>query len=154
VPLAGLEPATCCLGDVLAQTLCSIANLLVGTNREAKVILWLLAGLLDELPRATRTRAAPISWVTVMAARQRRGRPPLPPPPQTTANDDTIGGVAPGGSQRGLCPPSWCYMTWKVMPRRWRVQSRKGPRSPTLVAVTWTLPTRPRVSTSRWRLRR
>src|SRR5215211_6720701 len=35
-------------------------------------------------------------------------------------------------------------MTWKAMPRRWRVQSRKGPRSPTSVAVIWTLPTRPR----------
>jgi hypothetical protein len=38
VPLAGLEPATCCLGDGSAQTLCSTTNLLVGGDREAKVI--------------------------------------------------------------------------------------------------------------------
>src|SRR5829696_5677370 len=36
VPLAGLEPATCCLGDVSAQTLCSIAKLQVSSERRAK----------------------------------------------------------------------------------------------------------------------
>jgi hypothetical protein len=39
VPLAGLEPATCCLGDVWVQTLCRSANLLVGGERGAKVIV-------------------------------------------------------------------------------------------------------------------
>jgi hypothetical protein len=39
VPLAGLEPATCCLGDVSAQTLCSNAKLLVTSDRRAKVIV-------------------------------------------------------------------------------------------------------------------
>jgi hypothetical protein len=38
VPLAGLEPATCCLGDGSAQTLCYIAKLLVSSDREPKVI--------------------------------------------------------------------------------------------------------------------
>jgi hypothetical protein len=49
VPLAGLEPATCCSGDGSPQTLCSAANLLVGGDREAEVILSPLTGLLDEL---------------------------------------------------------------------------------------------------------
>jgi hypothetical protein len=40
VPLAGLEPATCCLGDVWVQTLCRTANLLAVRERNAKVILW------------------------------------------------------------------------------------------------------------------
>src|SRR5918995_3149958 len=40
VPLAGLEPATCCLGDVSVQTLCRSAKLLVVSDRGAKVILW------------------------------------------------------------------------------------------------------------------
>jgi hypothetical protein len=40
VPLAGLEPAACCLGDVSVQTLCQSAKLLVVSDRGAKVILW------------------------------------------------------------------------------------------------------------------
>jgi hypothetical protein len=39
VPLARLERATCCLGDVSAQTLCSITNSLVSRDRRAKVIV-------------------------------------------------------------------------------------------------------------------
>jgi hypothetical protein len=39
VPLAGLEPAACCLGDVSAQTLCSATNLLVGSERQTIVIV-------------------------------------------------------------------------------------------------------------------
>jgi hypothetical protein len=73
VPLAGLEPATCCSGDGSPQTLCSAANLLVGGDREAEVILSPLTGLLTNLRRARRTLAAPIGSVMVMAARQRRG---------------------------------------------------------------------------------
>jgi hypothetical protein len=38
VPLAGLEPAACCLGDVPAWTLCWSLDLLVSGDREAKVI--------------------------------------------------------------------------------------------------------------------
>jgi hypothetical protein len=40
VPLAGLEPAACCLGDVSAQTLCRGANFQVTIDRRAKGILW------------------------------------------------------------------------------------------------------------------
>ena len=40
VPLAGLEPATCCLGDGSAQTLCRSAKFQVTSDRRAKVILW------------------------------------------------------------------------------------------------------------------
>jgi hypothetical protein len=40
VPLAGLEPAACCLGDGSAQTLCRSAKFLVAYDRRAKVILW------------------------------------------------------------------------------------------------------------------
>jgi hypothetical protein len=43
VPLAGLEPATCCLGDVSVLTPCRSAKLLVVGERGAKVILWVLA---------------------------------------------------------------------------------------------------------------
>jgi hypothetical protein len=39
VPLAGLEPAACCLGDVSAQTLCSTTKLLVSSERKLKVIV-------------------------------------------------------------------------------------------------------------------
>ena len=46
VPLAGLEPATCWLGDVWVQTLCRTAKLLVIGEREAKVILWVLPAVL------------------------------------------------------------------------------------------------------------
>jgi hypothetical protein len=46
----------------------------------------------------------------------------------TTANDYTIGGLAPGGSQRRWRPPSWRDTTWKLRPRRWWAQSSKGPR--------------------------
>ena len=40
VPLAGLEPAACCLGDVLVYTLCRSAKFQVTSDRRAKVILW------------------------------------------------------------------------------------------------------------------
>ena len=40
VPLAGLEPAACCLGDVPVQTLCRSAKFLVASDRGLKVILW------------------------------------------------------------------------------------------------------------------
>jgi hypothetical protein len=39
VPLAGLEPATCCFGDVSAQTLCRSAKLLVSSERNSIVIV-------------------------------------------------------------------------------------------------------------------
>jgi hypothetical protein len=39
-PLAGLEPATCCLGDVSAWALCPSAKFLVASDRKAKVIRW------------------------------------------------------------------------------------------------------------------
>jgi hypothetical protein len=39
VPLAGLEPAACCLGDVSAWTLCSAALYLVVSDRGPKVIV-------------------------------------------------------------------------------------------------------------------
>jgi hypothetical protein len=61
VPLAGLEPATCCLGDVSAQTLCSSEKWLVSSDRGAKVI-----GSSDrrELSRyPTRTPSAAIGHV-------------------------------------------------------------------------------------------
>src|SRR5215218_6663960 len=38
--LAGLEPATCCLGDVSVQTPCRSAKLLVASDHGAKVIRW------------------------------------------------------------------------------------------------------------------
>src|SRR5215218_88420 len=50
-----------------------------------------------------------------------------------TANGDTIGGVAPGGSQRRCRPPSLRDTTWKAMPRRWWAQSRNGPGEPPAV---------------------
>ena len=37
LPLAGLEPATCCLGDGAAQTLCSCAKSLVSGDRGVKL---------------------------------------------------------------------------------------------------------------------
>jgi hypothetical protein len=40
VPLAGLEPATCCLGEVSVKTLCRSAKVLVVSDRKAKVISW------------------------------------------------------------------------------------------------------------------
>ena len=40
MPLAGLEPAGCCLGDVSAWTLCRSANFQVAIVRRAKVILF------------------------------------------------------------------------------------------------------------------
>ena len=42
VPLAGLEPAACCLGDVRVQTLCRSTKVLVARERGAKVIRWVL----------------------------------------------------------------------------------------------------------------
>jgi hypothetical protein len=44
VPLAGLEPATCCLGDVSVYTLCSSTNFLVVSHRGVKVISSSLTG--------------------------------------------------------------------------------------------------------------
>ena len=38
MPLAGLEPAAWCLGDVSVQTLCRSAKVLVASDRGAKVI--------------------------------------------------------------------------------------------------------------------
>ena len=49
----------------------------------------------------------PASQAKVRSTTHRRG---------TTAKGDTIGGVAPGGSQRRCRPPSWRDTTWKLMP--------------------------------------
>ena len=61
VPLAGLEPATCCLGDGSAQTLCSTAKLLVTSDRGAKVIV--SSDLRDLSRYPARTASAPIGHV-------------------------------------------------------------------------------------------
>ena len=39
VPLAGLEPAACCLGDVSVKTLCRSVKVLVSSERKLKVIV-------------------------------------------------------------------------------------------------------------------
>ena len=63
VPLAGLEPAACCLGDVPVQTLCRSGNDLVAYDREAIVISSSTPG------QATRCRSAGAVWPTPTAHR-------------------------------------------------------------------------------------
>jgi len=101
VPLAGLEPATCCLGDVSAQTLCRSANFLVASERGAKIILWLH-------PRATVAEALNLTLIPLPAARYPlAGRRPV------TAGCAPLGSGAarPSGALRAIdstaCPRSW-----------------------------------------------
>jgi hypothetical protein len=56
--LAGLEPATCCLGDVSAQTLCCTTKFLVSSNREAKVIVSSDRGEVSRYPARTPAAAS------------------------------------------------------------------------------------------------